>query len=174
MELSFDTKSYKTSINKYATIYSNDPSQPQVKIHLSSKVDAVPDTTLPYALSPQRFNFTEKNKKQEIYIENKSDNQLQLNFIDDLFDGLKMDIKKDKIDPWKTSKIKFEWKGEFQKENMARSLTFSMSGQDTTFFSIPIVIQGTNPTPEPAKKEPVKKDPVKKDSEKPSLDAKKK
>lgn len=149
MELIFKTRSYKTKISKYATIYSNDPDQPTAKIHMSANVYPTPDSTLPFSLSLDKVNLSEDNKKDKIILENKGDSKLYVESAGEIIDGLSIDVKNDDPKPGQKSELRFEWKSEFEKENSERSLTFVVygSGKDTTRFSVPILLQGTDPTP---------------------------
>ena len=58
-----------------------------------------------------------------------------------------MNIKNGEIEPGKEGKIEFEWIGEFQKENLERSMTFVAGGSTETRFTVPIFVEGTDPTP---------------------------
>jgi hypothetical protein len=149
VELIFKTRNYKTKIRKYATIYSNDPDQPTAKIHMSADVYPEPDSTLPFSLSIDKVSLSEDNKKGEIILENKGDSKLYVESAGEIIDGLKIDVKNDDPKPGQKSKLKFEWENEFEKENTERSLTFMVygSGKDTTRFSVPVFLQGTDPTP---------------------------
>lgn len=149
MELIFKTKTYKTKISKYATIYCNDPDQPTVKIHLSSNVYPTPDSTLPYKVSPDRVSLSQDENKSKIVFENVGASKLFIEPVGGPLEGLKIDVKNDDPKPGQSSELKFEWKGEFEKENMERSVTFHVSGseQGTYRFSVPFTIQGTDPTP---------------------------
>jgi len=149
VELIFKTKSYRTKVSKYATIYSNDPDQPTVKIHLSSNVYPEPDTTLPYRLSQDTVAFSQADKKREIELENVGDSRLNIEPIGHPLEGLKINIKNDDPKPGQKSELKLEWAKDFEKENLERSVTFLVRGSEQQMykFSLPIVIQGTDPTP---------------------------
>lgn len=149
MELIFKTKSYRTKVSKYATIYSNDPDQPTVKIHLSSNVYPQPDTTLPYRLSQDTVAFSQKDKKWEIELENVGNSRLNIEPVGHPLEGLKVNIKNDDPKPGQKSELKLEWVKDFEKENLERSVTFQVRGSELEMykFSLPIVIQGTDPTP---------------------------
>jgi len=145
VELIFHSRTYKTVIKKYATIYSNDPVTPRKKIHLEIEVDAKPDTTLGFTMSDFAVSFTENRKKATIEIVSTSSENIILNQLNEPMDGLKVDVKNHKIKPGKKTKLKFEWKNDIGKENIEESITFKTN--DSTFFSIPVFIVGTDPTP---------------------------
>jgi len=149
VELIFKTKTYKTKISKYATIYSNDPDQPTVKIHLSSVVYPTADSTLPYRLSEDRVTLSQENKKGKIVFENVGDSKLFVEPVGGYVEGLKIEVKNDDPKPGQNSELKFEWDEDFAKENMERSVTFHISGSESGIyrFSVPLTIQGTDPTP---------------------------
>ena len=147
VELAFKTKTYKTMVNKNATIYSNDLANSQSKIYVSAKVYEAQDATLPISWGPDQVRFTEQDNKFEVVVTNKSANNMNLSSLEDAFDGLSMKIKNSEIKPGKQAKIEFEWKGEFQKENLERSLTFIAVGDSETRFTVPFFVAGTNPTP---------------------------
>jgi len=149
VELIFKTKNYRTKVSKYATIYSNDPDQPTVKIHLSSNVYPVPDSTLPYRLSQDTVAFSQKDKKCEIELENVGASRLNIEPVGYPLEGLKINIKNDDPKPGQKSELKLEWAKDFEKENLERSVTFLVRGSEQQLykFSLPIVIQGTDPTP---------------------------
>jgi hypothetical protein len=156
VELIFKTKSYKTKISKYATIYSNDPDRPTVKIHMSSVVYPAADTTLPYILSQERVTLSQENKKGKVIFDNVGESKLFVEAVGGPMEGLKIDIKNDDPKPGQDSQLKFEWAEEFGKENMERSVTFHVSGSELGIyrFSVPLTIQGTDPTPPKAKTRP--------------------
>jgi len=149
VELIFKTKNYRTKVSKYATIYSNDPDQPTVKIHLSSNVYPQPDTTLPYRLSQDTVAFSQKDKKCEIELVNVGNSDLIIEPVGYPLEGLKVNIKNDDPKPGQKSELKLEWAKDFEKENLERSITFQVRGSELGIykFSLPIVIQGTDPTP---------------------------
>ena len=154
MELTFKTRTYKTKISKTATIHSNDLTQSQVKIRVSARVDPAPDTTLPYTYMPDKLEFTQDDKKLEVVFTNTSDQKLHLTQVGDTYDDLSMKLSNKTLKPGKKTKIKFEWTAEFEKENFERSITFVVTGSGSTRFTVPFVVQGTDPTPV---KKPVKK-----------------
>lgn len=156
MELTFKTRTYKTKISKSATINTNDLTQSNVKIRVSAHIDPVPDTTLPYNYAPDKLEFTQEEKKFEMVFTNTSDQKLHLTMVGDTYDGLSMKLDKDSLKPGKKTKIKFEWIGEFGKENFARSMTFVVTGSGSTRFSVPFVVKGTDPAPptKPVRKKP--------------------
>lgn len=149
MELIFKTKTYKSKVSKYATIYSNDPDQPTVKIHLTSTVYPEPDTALPYTLSPDKITLSQENKKNKIIFENVGDSKMLIEPVGGYLDGFKVDVKNDDPKPGQQSELKFEWADEFGKENMESSITFNVSGAEkgSYRFSVPVTLQGTDPTP---------------------------
>lgn len=154
VELTFKTRTYKTKISKSATINTNDLTQSNVKIRVSAHIDPVPDTTLPYTYMPDKLEFTQEEKKLEVVFTNNSDQKLHLTRVGDTYDGLSMKLGKDSLKPGKKTKIKFEWIGEFGKENFERSMTFVVTGSGSTRFSVPFVVKGTDPTPP---KKPIRK-----------------
>lgn len=151
MELIFKTRTYKTRVSKYATIYSNDPAQSTAKIHLSANVFVPADTTLPFTLLPENVSLSKDSKKNKIVLENKGSSKMWIEPAGDPQEGLSLDIKNDDPKPGQKSELRFEWKDDFEKENVERSVTFLMhdKGADSTKFSIPIVLQGTDPAPPP-------------------------
>jgi hypothetical protein len=155
VELTFKTRTYKTKLNKSATISSNDLSQSDVRIRVSAQVDAVPDTTLPFTYTPDKLEFTQDDKKLEVVLTNTGEQKLHLTQVGDIHGDLSMKLDDDSIKPGKKTKIKFNWKGEFQKENFERSVTFVVTGSGSTRFTVPFIVQGTDPTPE--KKAPRRK-----------------
>ncbi len=155
VELTFKTRTYKTKLSKSATIHSNDLTQSQVRIRVSAQVDAAPDTTLPYTHTPDKLEFTQDDKKSELVFANTGDQKLYLTQVGDTYDGLSMKFSDKPIKPGKETKIKFNWKGEFEKENFERSVTFVVTGSGSTRFTVPFVVEGTDPTPPP--KKPVRK-----------------
>jgi hypothetical protein len=156
VELIFKTKSYKTKISKYATIYSNDPDQPTAKIHMTSVVYPEADSTLPYRLAPDRVTLSKDNDKGKIVLENVGDSKLFVEAVGIHMEELKVNVKNDDPKPGQKTELKFEWTEEFDKENMERSVTFHVSGSElgTYRFSVPLTIQGTDPTPPKAKARP--------------------
>lgn len=158
MELTFNTRTYKTKLNKSATIKTNDHAQSDVKIRVSAQVDAVPDTTLPYTYMPAKLEFTQDEMKSEVVLTNTGDQKLHLTQVGDTYEGLSMKLDDDSLKPGKKTRIKFEWNGEFQKENFERSVTFVVTGSESSRFSVPFIVKGTDPTP--AKKKVPRKKPV--------------
>ena len=150
VELNFSSRTYKTVIKKYATIYSNDPVTQRTKIHLEVEVDPEPDSALYFNMSDRSVTFNENRKKAEIEIVSTSSENIILHQLNEPMDGLKVKLKKEKIKPGKKSKISFEWNEPIGKENVNESITFSAN--DSTFFSIPVFIAGTDPTPTAAEK----------------------
>ncbi len=157
VELTFKTKTYKTKISKAATIYTNDLTKSQVKIRVSANVDPVPDSTLPFTYTPDRLEFTPDDRKLEVVLTNTSKQTLNLTQVGDTYDGLSMKLGKDSLEPGKKTEIEFEWTGGFGKENFERSITFDVTGSRSTRFTVPFVVQGTDPAP--VKKKPYKKKP---------------
>ena len=157
VELTFKTKTYKTKVAKSATIHSNDLTQSKIKICVSAQVDPAADTTLPYIYTPDKLEFTQDDKKSEVVFSNSSDQKLHLTQIGGTYDGLSMKLSDKPIKPGKKTKIKFKWEGEFEKENFERSITFVVTGSGSTRFSVPFVVEGTDPTPvkKAAKRKPV-------------------
>lgn len=151
VELTFNTKNYKTMVKKNATIYSNDLANSQSKIYVSAKAYVKQDTTLPISWAPDKINFTNKEREFEIIITNKSDKELTLETISDGYGGLHMKVKNDRIMPGEETKIEFKWTDGFQKEHFERSMTFVASGDSKTRFTVPFVVQGTDPTPKKSK-----------------------
>ncbi len=147
VELTFKTRTYKSKLSKAATIYSNDLTKSQVKITVSAQVDPAPDSTLPFTFSPERLEFTQEGKKSELIITNTGDQKLRLSQIGDSYAGLSVKLDKDSLEPGKKTKIKFEWTGEFEKENFERSSTFHVTGSKSARFSVPFIVKGTDPTP---------------------------
>jgi hypothetical protein len=150
VELIFRSRTYKTVIKKYATIYSNDPVSPRTKIHLEIEVDAEPDSALYFTMSDNAVSFTENRNKAEIEIVSTSSEDIFLGQITEPVEGLKVEIKNEKIKPGKKGKLRFEWNNPIGKENIEESITFTAN--DSTIFSIPIFIAGTDPTPTAAEK----------------------
>ncbi len=136
-------------MKKYATIYSNDPDKPTVKIHLATVVDPMPDTNLAFTFAPSKTSLSKESKKSKIVIENNGDSKIYIESLSPQIDGLAFKIKGNKVKPGKKSEIRFEWKGEFEKENIERSMTFLAYGDgvDSTRFTLPVLVKGTNPTP---------------------------
>lgn len=136
-------------MKKYATIYSNDPDQPTVKIHFSTVVDPMPDTNLTFKFTPSKTSLSKESKKSKIVIENNGDSNLYIESLSPQIDGLAFKIKGKKVKPGKKSEIRFEWKGEFEKENIEQSMTFLAYGDgvDSTRFTLPVLVKGTDPTP---------------------------
>ncbi len=151
MELSFNTKQYKTLIKKNATIYSNDLANSQSKIYVNARCYATQDTTLPISWGPDKINFKQEEREFEVIVTNKSDKELNLVAVSAGYDGLFMKIKNDLIKPGNEGKIEFIWTDGFQKEHFERSITFVASGDSETRFTIPFVVEGTNPTPKKSK-----------------------
>ena len=149
--LIFKTRTYKTKISKYATIYSNDPGQSTVKIHLSANVYASPDSILPFTFSEEKVNLSKDEKKGKIVFENKGDSRLYIKPAGNGIEGLSINVKNDDPKPGQKSELRFEWKNEFEKENSEISVTFLTYGSesDSTRFSIPVMLQGTDPAPPP-------------------------
>ncbi len=144
-------------INKAATIYTNDLTESQVRIRVKADVDPVPDLTLPFTYSPDRLKFTQDDRKLEVVLTNTSDKTLHLTQVGDTYDGLSMKLGKGSLKPGKKTEIEFKWTGEFGKENFERSITFDVTGSGSTRFTVPFVVQGTDPAP--VKKKPYKKKP---------------
>lgn len=155
VELTFKTRTYKTKLTKSATVYSNDMTQSQVRIRVSAQVDPAPDTTLPYTHTPDRLEFTQDDKKSEVVFANSGDQKLHLTQVGDTYDDLSVKLTDKPIKPGKDTKIKFKWEGEFEKENLERSVTFVVTGSGSTRFTVPFVVGGTDPTPPPER--PVRK-----------------
>ena len=155
MELTFNTRTYKTKLNKAATINTNDLAQSNVKIRVSAQVDAVPDTTLPYTYMPPKLEFSQDEMKSEVVLTNTGDQKLHLTQVGDTYEGLSMKLDDDSLKPGKKTTIEFIWNGEFQKENFERSVTFAVTGSESSRFSVPFIVKGTDPTP--VKKVPRKK-----------------
>lgn len=156
VELTFNTRTYKTKITKSATINTNDLAQSKVKIRVSAQVGAVLDTTLPYIYTPNKLEFSQDEKKFEVVLTNTGDQELHLTQVGDTYEGLSMNLDDDSLKPGEETKITFKWNGEFQKENFVRSMTFVVTGSGSTRFSVPFIVKGTDPTP-PKKKAPRKK-----------------
>jgi hypothetical protein len=165
VELIFKTRTYRTKISKYATIYSNDPTQSTVKIHLSANVYAANDTTVPFTLSSGKVELSSESKKGKIVLENKGESKIKIEPTESLVEGLKLKIDNDDPKPGQTSELQFEWKDDFQKENIERSITFTAVGEGSNNmrFSIPVFVQGTDPT-KPAQTAKTKRKPVTKSS----------
>lgn len=149
MELIFQTKHYKTRVSKYATIYSNDPAEPTTKIHLTATIDPQPDTTLPFSLAPDSVSLSQDNKKAEIELTNTGQSKLLIQHVGGAIEGLSVDIKNEDPKPGQETKLRFKWDTDFQKENLQRSVSFAVTGDggEMARFSVPIMVQGTNPTP---------------------------
>jgi hypothetical protein len=156
VELIFQTKNYKTKVSKYATIYSNDPNEPTTKIQLSSIVDPIADSTLPFILRPEMASLSRDSKKARIELENKGAAKFLVQPVGDLLEGLSLDIKNDDPKPGQKSELRFEWAADFQKENLERSVTFLVTGDggEIARFSVPVIIQGTDPAPKVTSKPP--------------------
>jgi len=160
VELSFNTHAYKSAVSKNATIFSNDLVNSQAKIFVSAKIDSIPDPSLPVTWAPSTIQFTQKDKSFNIVVTNRDSVNLNLQSIGDKYDDLLMELNDNVIKPGKSAKIKLKWNGGYQKENYARSLTFNAGEKDSsTIFTIPFVVQGTDPTPEPVRKPVVPKKP---------------
>lgn len=148
MELSFNTRNYKSTVNKNATIYSNDLNNSQIKIFVSAKVDTIADNKLPVSWEPRDVDLSSDQRKLDVVVTNKSDKDMVLAQIGGGVEGLDITVGDNQIKPGKSTNIEFKWNGEIQKENFARSITFVASTGPDTRFSIPMVVAGTNPTPE--------------------------
>jgi hypothetical protein len=155
VELTFKTRTYKTKLTKSATVHSNDMTNSQVRISVSAKVDPAPDMTLPYNNTPDRLEFTQDDKKSEIIFTNTGNQNLYLTQVGDTYDDLSVKLTDKPIKPGKDTKIKFKWEGEFEKENLERSVTFVVTGSGSTRFTVPFVVGGTDPAPPPGR--PVRK-----------------
>jgi hypothetical protein len=154
VELTFKTKSYKSKLNKSATIFSNDLGKSQTRIYVSAKVDTIPDATLPISWDPRKITFTQEDKDYDVVFKNRGKTTLNLGTTGDIPGDLAMDGKNGSLKPGEELKLKFKWNGGFQKENYERSVTFVAGDKSETRFSIPFVVEGTDPTPEKA---PIKK-----------------
>ncbi len=147
MELTFNTKTYKTMVRKNATIYSNDLVNSQSKIYVSAKVYEAQDASLPVSWMPDRIDFNRSDREFDVVVSNKGAGDLILSNADMGVDGLSVDINDHDIKPGKEGKIKFKWTGDFPKEHLERSVTFSaMSGSEVR-FTVPFKVEGTDPTP---------------------------
>jgi hypothetical protein len=155
VEMTFNSRTYRTKIKKYATIYSNDPQKPTMKIHLEVKAGVRPDSTLNFSYSPYSVKLDKDKKKGEIEFFADSQSDMIIQQISPDVYGLDIDIKKDKIKAGKKGKIKFKWKNPVEIENIEKSITFAIN--DTTRISIPVFIAGTDPTPPAVKKAKQKK-----------------
>ena len=136
-------------MSKYATIYSNDPATSTTKIHLSVNIYASTDSGLPFSFSPEKVNLTQDEKKGKIVLGNKGESKIWIESLDAFPPGLNVDIKNDDPKPGQETELRFEWKNDFEKENVERSITFLAHGEkaDSVRFTIPYVLQGTDPAP---------------------------
>ena len=171
MELTFNSRTYRTKIKKYATIYSNDPKKPTTKIHLEVKAGAKPDSMVTFSYSPYSVILNKDRKKGEVEFIADSENDMIIRQITPDIYGLDIDINKDKIKAGKKGKIKFKWKNPVEKENIEKSITFAIN--DTTRISIPVFISGTDPTPKAVKGKKRKEALSKQNSNRPKTGGKK-
>jgi hypothetical protein len=147
VELTFSTRKYKRKVSKSAVIYSSDLADSQVRIRVSAQVDPEPDTTLPFTYSPNSLQFTQEDKELDVVFSNKTDRTMYLKSVGDTYDDLKMKMDDMRIKAGEDKKIEFSWTGEFERENIERSITFDISASSTERVTIPFVVEGTNPAP---------------------------
>lgn len=147
MELTFSTRKYKSKIAKSATIYTNDLSNSQVRIKINAQVDPAPDTTLPFSYSPNSLKFTQGQKTFNVVFTNKSNRTMYLKPVGGTHESLSLKMNDMQLKAGEDKEIEFSWTGEFEKENIERSITFDVSASNTERVTIPFVVEGTDPTP---------------------------
>ncbi len=147
MELIFDTKTYKGLNNKNATIETNDTSQAKPAIDFRVNIIEGPDTTSAVRWSPDRLNFSLNGGKQTVMVKNHGTAMIRLTLAGAARDDMKVAIGNEQIAPGATSSINFTWSGGTLKQGIKHVATFATSDPSVPRFSIPYVVEGTQPFP---------------------------
>lgn len=151
VELIFNTGIYKGKVGKSARVLSSDSSATASAISFSANVFASADTAARIWLDPERIEFDQKTKKISLELANRGREVISLEPIAGVLKELKLKIKDHNIAPDKTGKIEFEWKGEFPQNDLKKTITFAVHGSNIDRLSIPVVVKGTSPQPQPAR-----------------------
>ena len=145
--MTFSTRTYKSRVAKSATIYTNDLSNSQIRIKVNAQVDPAPDTTLPFSYSPDALTFTQGQKTFNVVFTNKSGRTMYLKPVGGTHEDLSLKMDDMQLKAGEDKEIQFSWTGEFEKENIERSITFDVSALGSERVTIPFVVEGTDPTP---------------------------
>ena len=149
VELVFNSGSYRANVSKYATIYSNDPVNPTSKIFFAADVYSTTDSTLPFEVLPDKITLSRSDSKSVVVLENKSDSEMLVGDRGPRIEGLSLGIENTSLEPGEKGTLRLKWDGDFQKENQEKTASFVISynnGKEIK-ISVPVTIQGTDPTP---------------------------
>ena len=133
---------------KSADIQTNDPVQKSTRIDFSAQILAENDTALAYMISPHNIEFTATTKEQPVTFLNQGDSLLIFALAGKVPDGMEFKNKKLKLKPGQKKSFDFKWKGNFRDVDSTLTVTYEVIGQQNERFTIPILIKGTNPSPQ--------------------------
>lgn len=151
VELIFNTGLTKGKVSKSASILSSDSANAKIVINFRAQVFAPTDTSAQLIVSPERIEFDQKTKKIKAELKNKGEKEISLKPLAGIADQLKLKIKSDKIAPDQRGVLEFEWKGDIPENDLKKTVTFAVTGSTIDRLSVPILVKGTSPQPEPAK-----------------------
>jgi len=151
VELIFNTGLTKGKVGKNASILSSDSTSAKLSISFWANVFAPEDTSARLVVHPARIEFDQKTKKIRAELENRGKEEITLKPLSRIADQLKLKIKNDRIAPDQRGVLEFEWKGDFPENDLKKTITFAVDGSTIGRLSVPILVKGTSPQPEPGK-----------------------
>ncbi len=148
MELILSTKKGIGPSIKNAVIQTNDTTQVKLSIDFKITITPSPDTISALRTSPDQLQFALGGVKQRVVnVKNYGATTLKLSRLGAVKDGMNVKIENELIAPGAEGSISFVWSGGTLKQGIKHVATFSTADPVISVFSIPYVIEGTEPFP---------------------------
>lgn len=166
MELILSTKKSIGPSIKNAVIQTNDTTVAKLSIDFKITITPSPDTTSVVRTTPDQLKFALGGVKQQVVkVKNSGLSPFQLSQLGAIKDGMIVKIENDQIAPGAEGSITFIWSGGTLKQGIKHVATFSTAAPLVEVFSIPYVVDGTEPFPPEVEPKSVTVKPTAKPSE---------
>jgi hypothetical protein len=142
VELIFNPKHSRGTATKNAQINSNDPVNGSERIDFTCIIYADSGYFRPVKVNPSKLEFSSKNPRFNVVIQNDTGSALELKLVETLPPDLRLKIKNNVISVGKKGEITLEWKGMEPEYDIERVLTFDTNTELVPRFTIPYSIKG--------------------------------
>ncbi len=136
LELKFDTKRFKGQISKSAVVESNDPSQPEVTIHFTSRVGMWEGAII--TNHSQIYLDTLGKSEETISLKNTTTSPYKISIASPLADYMEMELSSMEIPPKGEVSLRFKSTPKAPIGEYHTSVTLKLDGPQPQSISIPV------------------------------------
>jgi hypothetical protein len=136
-------------IAKSASVTTNDNSQGNFRLSLSTEVYVEADSTHPVLLTPHEINFNEDNRddKIKIKVRNQTPENLRMQLVSYPRGVLEVDVSDKEIKPDHDRDIKVKIDHDFKGDDFKKSFTIELNDAAKTRYTIPVTLARAVMTP---------------------------